>query len=347
VTALVDLFANPWLLLLSPLALVAWWLARGAAGTVLFSSLDVLPAGGRTWRTALAWLPDVLFGVATLALVIAFAGPRKGDRDARVHRQGIAVMMAIDISSSMGALDLDEGASEKTRLDVVKEVFARFVNGDGKLPGRSDDAIGLVAFARYAETRSPLTLDHGNLVTAARELDFASGDDDGTAIGAGLELAVQRLAEFKRDDGAADVGKVIILLTDGVSNFHEIDEDAAIDDAVKAGVKVYTIGAGTKGTALQKVQTEDGRTRLVEVRVSIDEATLRRIADKTGGQYFRATNAEALEAIYGQIDRLHRTSLDEDMFLEYHQYFPYFVGLALALVTLAFLLRGTVLQRIP
>src|SRR5262249_49713179 len=148
-----------------------------------------------------------------------------------------------DISGSMRALDLRPRNREVTRLGAVKEVFEQFVLGGAGLDGRADDAIGLVAFAKYAETRSPITLDHGNLATAARQLDFAMGDEDGTALGAGLQLAVERLREFDARS------KVAILLTDGVGNVHEISEDSAIDDAVKAGIKVYTIGAGTNGWA--------------------------------------------------------------------------------------------------
>src|SRR5262249_2988491 len=159
----------------------------------------------------------------------------------------------------------------------------RFVLGSNQLAGRVDDAIGLVAFAHYAETRAPLTLDHGNLIAAARQLDFATEADDGTAIGAGLELAVQRLKDYKPD---TKVGKVIILLTDGESNVHDIDEDTAIEDAAKAGIKVYTIGAGTNGIAPIRITLPDGRSELTQMRVSIDEATLRKIADKTGGKYF-------------------------------------------------------------
>ena len=152
--------------------------------------------------------------------------------------------MAVDVSGSMRALDLSEKNHELTRLDAVKRVFEQFVLGSKDLDGRPDDAIGLVAFARYADTRSPLTLDHGNLVTAARQLDFAREDEDGTAIGAGLELAV---AAARRVQGAQQDRRS--LLTDGESNVHDIDEDTAIEDAKKAGVKVYTIGAGTNGVA--------------------------------------------------------------------------------------------------
>ncbi|HMG56958.1 MAG TPA: VWA domain-containing protein, partial [Kofleriaceae bacterium] len=248
---------HPWLVLVALLAIPAYEMSRMSAGRVVFSSLRALPLGGRTWRTRLAWLPDALIAVAVVALAIALSGPRAGDRSARVRRDGIAIMMAVDVSGSMRALDLSERGRELTRLDAVKQTFERFVLGGGKLDGRPDDAIGLVAFASYAETRSPLTLDHGNLAAAARQVTFARDDESRTAIGAGLELAVQRLAEFKARS------KVAILLTDGESNIHDIDEDTAIDDAVKAGVKVYTIGAGTTGVAPIRLQRPDGGSQLV------------------------------------------------------------------------------------
>ena len=334
-------FAQPAFLLAALLAAPAmWWSMRGT-GRVLFSSLRALPAGGHSWRTAIAWLPDALLALAVVALAIALAGPRSGDQDARVHREGIAVMMAVDCSGSMRALDLSERSHEQTRLDAVKSVFDKFVLGGEGLDGRQDDAIGLIAFAHYAETRSPLTLDHGNLITAANQLDFAKQEDDGTAIGAGLELAVQRLADFKSRS------KVAILLTDGESNIHDIDEDAAIDDAVKAGIKVYTIGAGTNGIAPIRVDRGDGRSELRQMEVSIDETLLRKIADKTGGQYFRATDHASLEKIYAQIDKLERTKIDEVRFTDYHQFYGWFVVIAMALLVAALGLRSTVLRRLP
>ena len=332
--------AHPGYLLtaLTVIPIVLW--SRRAAGRVVFSSLDALPAAP-TLRTRLAWLPDALIALGVVALAIALTGPRAGDRSSRIHREGIAVMMAVDVSGSMRALDLSERNHELTRLDAVKQSFERFVLGGGKLDGRPDDAIGLVAFASYAETRSPLTLDHGNLAAAARQLTFARDDESQTAIGAGLELAVQRLAEFKARS------KVAILLTDGESNIHDIDEDTAIDDAVKAGVKVYTIGAGTKGLAPIRVQRPDGSSDLIQAEVSIDEALLRRIADRTHGQYFRATDHAGLVKIYEEIDKLERTSLEEDRFTEYRQLYGRFAAAAMALVLAAFALRGSVLRRLP
>lgn len=332
---------HPWLALVVLLAIPAYALARRSAGRVVFSSLRALPLGGHTWRTRLAWLPDALIALGVIALAIALTGPRAGDRSARVRREGIAVMMAVDVSGSMRALDLSEPSRELTRLDAVKQTFERFVLGGGKLGGRPDDAIGLVAFASYAETRSPLTLDHGNLAVAARQVTFARDDESQTAIGAGLELAVQRLAEFKAKS------KVAILLTDGESNVHDIDEDTAIDDAVKAGVKVYTIGAGTTGVAPIRIPRPGGGSELVQTEVSIDEALLRKIADRTGGQYFRATDHAGLVRIYEAIDKLERTTLEDQQFTEYRQFYGRFVAAAMLLVIAAFALRGTVLRRIP
>jgi len=331
-------FAQPWFLLAALLALPALWWSRRASGRVVFSSLRALPDGGHTWRTRIAWLPDALVTLAVVALAIALAGPRAGDKNARVRREGIGMVMAIDVSGSMRALDLSERNQELTRLDAVKKVFEQFVLGTKKLGGRPDDAIGLVAFARYADTRSPLTLDHGNLVNAARQLEFAMQEEDGTAIGAGLELAVQRLVENKARS------KVAILLTDGESNVHDIDEDTAIDDAIKAGVKVYTIGAGTTGVA--PIRVEPGGP-LMQMAVSIDETLLRKIADRTGGQYFRATDNSSLKKIYQQIDKLERTTLEEERFTEYHQFYVWFVALAMVLVASAFVLRGSLLRRLP
>ena len=342
-------FAHPYFLLAALAALPALYWSRRAAGRVVFSSLRALPLHGETWRTRLAWLPDALHVLAVVALAIALAGPRHGDRNSRVRREGIAIMMAVDVSGSMRAQDLagKDGATcnpsgrDPTRLGAVKRQFEQFVLGNDDLKGRPDDAVGLVAFARYADTRSPLTLDHSNLIAAARALDFAREDEDGTAIGAGLELAVQRLADFKARS------KVIILLTDGESNVHDIDEDQAIEDAKSAGITVYTIGAGTTGVAPICADRGDGRTQLMQMGVSIDESLLRKIADKTGGQYFRATDQASLANIYKQIDKLNRTTIEEERFLEYRQFYGWFLGAGLVAVALALLLRGSVLRRLP
>jgi Ca-activated chloride channel family protein len=333
---------HPWYLLAALAVIPAVWLAHRAAGRVVFSSIDALPHQA-TWRTRLAWVPDALLAVAILSLCIALAGPRRGQRDSRIRSEGIAIAMVVDISGSMRALDLSERDRELTRLDAVKKVFEQFVLGGGGLKGRADDAIGLVSFARYADTRSPLTLDHGNLVTAARALELVTEQsEDGTAVGEGLALAVERLRE------APMRSKVAVVLTDGVSNAGEIAPMAAAELAHDAGVRVYTIGAGTNGMAPIRVDDPfSGGQRLVSTRVEIDEETMRAIAEKAGGKYFRATDAAGLRRVYQEIDRLERTEITEIKFLEYDQYYGRFVLAAMIAVAVAFVLRGSLFRRLP
>ncbi len=334
--------AHPWYLL-AALAVVplVWW-SRRAAGRVTFSSLAALPASA-TWRTRLAWLPDALIGVAGLCLAVALAGPRAGLEDSRIRRDGIAIAMVVDTSSSMLALDLSTDGVDLTRLDAVKRVFEQFVRGGKGLRGRPDDLIGLVSFARYADTRSPLTLDHDNLALAARELQMVTDPaEDGTAVGEGLALAIERLRE------APVASRVAILLTDGVSNAGEIAPTAAAELAREAGVKVYTVGAGTNGTA--RIKFTDPRTGQQfedEVPVQIDEDTLRVIADRTGGQYFRATDYGGLRQVYREIDRLERSRIDEDRFGDHRQYYTWMVMAAIIAIAIAFGLRASLLRRLP
>lgn len=336
-------FTEPWFLLFAVLALPAWWWSRSSSGRVVFSALAVLPQHSNSWRVRLAWLPDVMFGLAIISLAIAAAGPRTGDRNSRIRRDGIAIMMAVDRSSSMMALDLSEPKRELTRLDAVKGVFERFVEGGEGLKGRPDDAIGVVAFAAHADTRSPLTLDHDNLITAARQIELVQpGEEgeDGTSIGAGLALSVERLRQFPSPS------KVIVLLTDGKQTVFDIDVDKAIEEAVAAGIRVYTVGAGTNGMAAVRIDRGFG-PELVQVPVEIDEDLLRQIASRTGGEYLRATDSEGLSKVYQRIDALERAKIEEIKFLRYHLYYRWFLVSALALLALASLARGTVLRRLP
>ena len=335
-------FAHPWYVL-AVLAVVplVWW-ARRAAGRITFSSLAVLPTTA-TWRTRLAWLPDLLIGLAGVTLAIALAGPRAGLEGSRIRRDGIAIAMVVDTSSSMLALDLSSPGNEQTRLDAIKRVFEQFVRGSKGLRGRPDDLIGLVSFARYADTRSPLTLDHDEVVAAAKDLQITTDRaEDGTAVGDGLALAIERLRE------APVASRVAILLTDGVSNAGEIAPTAAAELAKDAGVKVYTVGAGTNGTAKVKITDPDtGQQQEFETRVEIDEDTLRAIADRTGGQYFRATDFGALRQVYRAIDRLERAKIDEDRYGDHREYYPWLVAAAMIAMAVAFGLRASLLRRLP
>ncbi len=326
-----------------PPPLPVYLLARRVPGHLLFSSLAVLPPGGGTWRTRLAWTPAAALALAAALLGVALAGPRVGDRRSRIEREGIAIMMVVDTSGSMAALDLSGRGEEQTRLDVVQEVFEEFVLGGGGLPGRPNDAIGLVRFARYADTACPLTLDHGNLALVARGLEITTDrQEDGTAIGDALALAVDRLRD------APGESRVVILLTDGVNNAGDETPRAAAELASSQGVKVYTIGAGSNGVA--PVRVEDpftGRRVLRAMPVQIDEQTLRDVAERTGGRSFRATDGDGLRAIYREIDRLERTEQTEERFREYHEYYGIPLSAALLLMAAGVLLDATVLRRMP
>lgn len=330
-------FRHP-LLLATILACVpVYLLARRAPGTVVFSSLSSLPDTGASWRMKLSWLPDVALALAAAGLGLAAAGPQIADPNSRIHREGIAIVMVMDISGSMEALDMSTETEERTRLDAARSVFEEFVVGGEGLRGRPDDAIGIVSFARYADTRSPLTLDHEMVIQISRQLEIVTDDEENaTAIGDGLALAVERLRESPARS------RIAIVLTDGVNNAGEETPLSAAELARTKGIRVYTIGAGTNGVA----PVRRGGV-LVPRPVEIDEETLREIADLTGGRYFRATDAESLHAIYEEIDDLERTELIEERFTNYHEYFDVVLAIALLIACFAWLGRGTVLRRLP
>jgi len=335
-------FHQPLWLFLILAALPAFFWAWHSGGRLTFSSLAILPAARRSWRSRLRFLPPLLLALAVAALAVALAGPRVANRQARIKKQGIAIMLVLDISGSMQALDLSLPDRERTRLDAVRDVLIDFVTGGHGLLGRADDLIGIVSFAAYADTRCPLTLDHDNLVAAAKQLEIVSREDeDGTAIGDGLGLALERLRDAKAKS------RVAILLTDGVNNRGDTSPPQAAELAATLGIKVYTVGAGTNGMAPVRVTDPFGRRVLDRMPVEIDEKMLKGIAEKTGGRYFRATDAETLSRVYREIDSLERSEFVEQRFRQYQEYFPYALGLGLLLATLAWLLQATLLRRLP
>jgi len=331
-------FREPALLLLVLLAIPVFLMAKRAPGRVLFSSFALLPSGGRGWRARLAWLPDALLALSVVALVLALSGPRVGERFSRVQREGIAIAMIVDTSSSMAALDLSTPDREQTRLGAVQDVFEQFVLGGGELTGRPDDAIGVIRFAGYADTAAPLTLDHENVVAVVRNLELTRiRSEDGTAIGDALGLAVERLRESPAQS------RIAVLLTDGVHNAGVETPESAAELARSQGVKVYTIGAGSTGIA----PVRDDRGMLRSIPVQIDEATLRDIAERTGGLYYRADNAAALVDVYAEIDALERTRITEDRSRQYEELFALPLLAALLLAALGWLGRGVVFARVP
>ena len=325
-------FAYPWVLyLLSIIPLmIGWYLFRGMKiqSSVKYSSLNIFKDVPSTLREKFRHIP---FGVRLLAiglLIVALARPQSFTSGENVTTEGIDIAMVLDISGSMLAEDF-----KPNRLEAAKDVIDNFVEG------RTSDRIGLVIFSREAFTQCPLTIDYSVLRNLL--LDIRSGMiQDGTAIGNAIANGVNRL---KESDAKS---RIIILLTDGVNNAGEVDPISAAEIAKAFGIRIYTIGVGTRGEAPYPVQTPFG-TRYQMVPVDIDEAMLTQIAELTGGQYFRATNNRALEEIYNKIDKLEKTKIDITSYKnaseKYHSWL--WGGLLLLLVELG--LSKTILRKLP
>lgn len=263
--------------------------------------------------------------------ILGLARPQSGSHQEEIITEGIDIMLVIDVSSSM----LAEDFKPNNRLEAVKEVAKDFIQG------RKNDPIGMVVFAGEAFTQSPLTLDYGVLTQILNSLEVAPQEWDGTAIGNGLATAVARIKDSKAKS------KVIILLTDGVNNAGEIDPVTAAQVAHTFDVRVYTIGAGTRGTALYPVEHPIFGKQYRRIRVEIDEDLLKRIAETTGGMYFRATDTEKLLAIYREIGELEKTKIEVKEFTKYTELFVNYAGLALALLLLEIILSNTYLRKLP
>ncbi len=326
-------FEDPWLLLLLLGIPLGYWLRRRAeparSGALRYSAVDAVRAAGfgrSRWRHR---IPGLLRALAFAALVIAMARPQTGVTTEDVRTEGIDIVLVLDISTSMLAEDL-----EPNRLGAAKTVAADFVSG------RVNDRIGLVAFAGQAFTQVPLTLDYGVVTTLLGELDVGM-IEDGTAVGMGLATAVKRLQASSAES------KVVVLLTDGRSNRGEIGPVTAARMAQALGVRVYTIGAGSRGTARVPVDDPLRGPTYASMRVDIDEQTLQQMADLTGGRYFRATDTESLAAIWEEIDELERTEIEVRNFTQYAERFPLPLGLGLLLLVGEVGLSSTVLRKLP
>jgi len=255
------------------------------------------------------------------------ARPQAGSRIETISTFGVDIVVALDVSSSMSAEDF----RPRNRLEVAKRTVERFIDG------RSNDRVGLVVFAGLAVTRCPLTQDHAMLKQFLSEVDFAPTDQDGTALGMGLAAAVNRL----RDSDARS--KVVVLVTDGRNNQGQIGPQAAAEAARAMGIKVYAVGVGTEGEAPVPV----GGGRYVLQRVELDEPLLREIAELTGGEYFRAADAEALATVFARIDELEATEIESRVRVLYTELFHLALLPGLALLGLERLLLATRLRRIP
>ncbi len=314
-------FETPWafaLLVVFPL----WWLWRRAQGGFRYSRGAVAARAGRKISRVLAGLPYAFRALAVLALIAALARPQTGVTTEEIEAEGIAIALVVDISSSMLALDMQS----LDRLEVAKRTVLEFVKN------RKHDRIALVAFAGEALTQVPVTIDYVILERAIQDLrtDLL---EDGTAIGTALATATNRL---RRTPGSS---KVVILLTDGENNRGEVDPITAARAAAAYGIRTYTVGVGSEGVAPVPIGPGPLGTEYANMRVRLDEDLLRRIAAITGGQYFRATNARALEEIYRQIDELEKTPVNIHRYVEFNELFRPFVLVAGLLLLAEWMLR--------
>ena len=326
-------FANPYLLwllvLLAPM--IAYYIYRTLQGgaAIRISTIEGVRRAPRTLRYWLRHAPFVLRCAAFVLLVVALARPQDVDEQRRSSAEGIDIMLAVDVSGSMLARDF-----KPDRITAAKEVAGSFI------ADRYGDRLGLVVFAGEAFTQSPLTTDQSTLQTMLSRI--RSGIiEDGTAIGNGLATAINRLRESDAKS------KVIILLTDGVNNRGEIAPLMAADIAADMGIKVYTIGVGTRGKAPYPVVDMFGNMSFQPMDVEIDEKTLEGIAERTGGRYFRATDNDKLQSIYDEINQLEKSKVEVTDYTVYHERFLALLLAALGVLLLEFVFSNIILKRIP
>ena len=326
-------FANPTylylLLLLIPL--IGWYiykLSKSQASMQVSSSEVFQLPEARSWKIYLRHVPFLLRMVLIALLIVVLARPQSTNSWQNSSTEGIDIMLAMDISSSMLAQDL-----KPNRLEAAKDVAASFING------RQNDNIGLVVFAAESFTQCPLTTDHTVLLNLFKDIQPGI-IQDGTSIGLGLANAISRIKDSQAKS------KVIILLTDGVNNAGEIAPVTASEIAKTFGVRVYTIGVGTQGEAPYPFQTAFG-IQYQNVPVEIDEPTLKQIAATTGGQYFRATDNASLKAIYEEIDQMEKTKISVQEFSKKQEEYMQWALLVLLLLLVEVLLKNTLLRNIP
>ena len=330
------IFKEPWVLLLFPVIVVVLYFLRRrvSSSSIRFSSQALVSGGRPTLKLILSRNLFYLRIAVILLFVLALARPRVPLDQAKVRTEGIDIILTIDCSGSMLAEDFKIGSRRQNRLEVVKKVVENFIKE------RRNDRIGIVAFAARAYTVCPLTLDHPWLIKNLERIKIGE-IEDGTAVGSAVASSLNRL----KDNGAKS--KIIILLTDGINNAGRISPLKAAEAANALGVKIYTIGAGTKGLALYPTQGLWGETVYQRIKIEIDEDMLKEVARISGGKYFRATDTKSLEEIYNEIDSLEKTSVEEMGFHEYRELFTPLVMLGLILLMVEMLLSNTILRKLP
>lgn len=322
-----------WAFALLPLV----WLWRGRRGPVAaveYSDTSLARAVALHTRSRAGWIVGTLPIMAAACMIVALARPQRTFSHIEVTAGGIDIVLAVDISGSMQALDFKVGNTAISRIAVVKSVVARFIDE------RPNDRIGLVAFAGVPYLVSPLTLDHDWLQQNLERVDTGS-NDDGTAIGSAIAAAVNHLRT------RTTKSRVVILLTDGVNNTGLVPPLAAAEAARAFGVKVYTVGVGVRGQARIPVRDPAGRTRMISTFVDVDEAPLRTIATETGGRFYRATDTDSLQRIYEQINRYETSPQTVQKIGHSVDIYPWALYPSLGLLALWAVLRYTRYRRLP
>jgi Ca-activated chloride channel family protein len=329
-------FANPWFLLgLLIVPLMAYLRGRrGGVPTVVFSSTGVLRSLGGVAESRSGNFSHGLFYLALAALIVALARPQAGKERTVIEASGVDIIVVLDVSKSMLAEDFTIGGQRANRLDAIKQVTEKFIEE------RPYDRIGMVAFAGRPYLVSPLTLDHGWLISNLDRVKIGLVED-GTAIGSALVAAADRLKDLKSKS------RIAILLTDGDNNAGRVTPDTAAEACRALGVKVYTIGAGSNGAVPFPVGDLFGRVMYQNRQFPLDEDSLKKIAETTGAAYHRATDTRSLEGVYREIDRLEKTSVKTERFRNYRDLFMWFAGGGLALLLAEMTLSRSVWRRVP
>jgi len=329
-------FKTPLILLFIPIVLAVVFLARARRQQTSFR----VPSGQlfdnlvHSWKLTCRPLLHILRMLVLILFLVALAGPRSALKETIFKAEGIDMVLAIDASGSMLAEDFQINGQRLNRLEIIKGVVKEFIEK------RTNDRIGLVAFAGLAYTVVPLTTDYSWLEKNLERVEIGL-IQDGTAIGSAIAASLVRLKESEAKS------KVVILLTDGVSNAGEVEPLAAARAAASFGVKVYTIGAGSKGLVPYPAQDIFGRKVYQRVQIDLDENVMREIARITGGKYFRATDTESLRDIYQEIDQLEKTEIEEVGFTEYEELFDKVLIVALLLLLAELFLSKTILLQVP
>ncbi len=307
-----------WLLALLPL-IAFFYSRRGAAPALLFSTTSIAASLGGARKAKPGRLSFLLRLIILALLILGVARPQLGSSSTEIEASGIDILLAVDVSGSMEAMDFTLGGKPTNRLDVVKKVVDEFIEQ------RPNDRIGLLAFGGRPYLVSPLTLDHSWLRKRLESLRIGMVED-GTAIGSAIGSGINRLRDRKSKS------RIMILLTDGMNNAGRIPPLAAAEAAETLGIKVYTIGAGTRGEAPMPVTDSFGRRRLIQAKVDIDEKTLGEVAEMTGAIYFRATDTASLAKIYEEINTMETTTRTIKKFENYRELFTYLLFTVLLLL---------------